>query len=116
MIFDQAFTREGVTVVRPSDAIRTESVDELRAYLEGCLKKDAVHVVFDLSKVAFICSSGLGVLMELVSKFRRQEGNIVFAGLTGLAFKTFKTMQLQRIFSVFGTTQEAIEYFEKAQA
>lgn len=69
--------REGVLFVRPGGEVDIRVTDDLRSILEDSLGKNSVnHLVFNLSRVSFIDSSGLGVILGRYKRLAQQGGRV----------------------------------------
>ena len=64
-------------------------------------------IVLDLGAVSFIDSSGLGALVASL-KALGKEGDLVLSGTAGTVVSMFKLTRMDKVFRMFGTTEEAI--------
>lgn len=64
-------------------------------------------IVLDLQAVSFIDSSGLGALVSSLKAMGR-EGDLVLCGTGGTVVSMFKLTRMDKVFRMFGTTDEAI--------
>ncbi len=107
-----AVDREGdVTVV-------TVPVEELDAGNSGELKRElapvlheAQNAVFDLSRVRFIDSSGLGAMLSCLRQLSGRGGDLKLCGLTQQVRATFELVRLDRIFDIHDRRAEAVRAF-----
>jgi anti-sigma B factor antagonist len=67
------------------------------------------RILFDLSELNYIGSSGLGALVRLKQAVEPHHRKIMLAGLNPMVLDLFETAGLTRIFPVFDTPQEALE-------
>ena len=103
----------GITVVRvegdflsePDQRIFTERIREL-------VRKGMRHVVIDLAKVKHMNSCGLGSLVCALTTLRKAGGDIRLAGMGTGVHDLFIITQLERIFEVFPTTEQAVDKFQ----
>jgi anti-sigma B factor antagonist len=65
------------------------------------------EIVLDMSAVTFIDSSGLGALVSILKAMGR-EGDLVLCGTAGTVVSMFKLTRMDKVFRMFGTTDEAI--------
>ena len=86
-----------------TDALRAD----LNAHIAAC-RKDGDRLVLDFSKVDYISSVGLRVLMLAAKKAREQEGTIVVAGLQPVVREIFEISRFNLVFQCFGTVREAL--------
>ena len=67
------------------------------------------NVVFDFSKVSFMDSSGIGVIMGRYRKVMYDDGKVVVTGLNKITDKILKMAALYKIVEKYETVEEAIE-------
>lgn len=67
------------------------------------------NLIFDLSGVKYIDSSGLSALLVGNRIFSEDGGIFVMAGLTDHVMKLIKISQLHNVLNILPTTQEAID-------
>ena len=73
-------------------------------------KMDAgTNVLFDLSKMVHIDSSGLGVLVQVLQKAKASGAKVVLAGLQPGPKIVFDITKVSRVFEVVPTVAEAME-------
>src|SRR5882672_254754 len=80
---------------------------ELNAHLAAC-RKGGDRLVLDFSKVDYISSVGLRVLMLAAKKTREQDGSIVVAALQPVVREIFEISRFNLVFQCFGTVREAL--------
>jgi len=86
-----------------TDALRAD----LNAYVAAC-SKGGDRLVLDFSKVDYISSVGLRVLMLAAKKVREQDGLIVVAALQPVVREIFEISRFNLVFQCFGTVREAL--------
>jgi anti-sigma B factor antagonist len=71
---------------------------------------DNIHrCAVDLSEVRYMNSSGIGVLITLLTKFRNQEGEMILIKPSEKIEKLLLITKLNNIFSIVDRKEEAIE-------
>ena len=99
--------RGEATVARPDgDRIDIESALRFRSELLE-LVKSRRRVVLDLAAVEFIDSSGLGALVSALKAARTGGGELRLAALRPNVRQLLEIMRLDRVFSLYGTVEEA---------
>lgn len=68
-------------------------------------------VVFDLSRLQFIDSSGLGAFLAVQRMLNKQEGKLKLANLNKPIQTMFEIVSMHRIFDIFPTVEEAVKTF-----
>jgi len=74
----------------------------------------AVKLVLDLSKLDFLGSVGLSVLVLLLQRVRKGEGRLALAGLTGLCRDVMRVTGLERAFQICDDVPAALKVLAKA--
>lgn len=69
--------------------------------------KDGTNVLFDLSKMAHIDSSGLGVLVQVLQKAKAGGGKVILAGLQPGPKIVFDITKVSRVFEIVPTAADA---------
>ncbi|CAN5712104.1 STAS domain-containing protein [soil metagenome] len=70
------------------------------------------HTVVNLSKVNFIDSTGLSMLVKGVKHQREQHGDLVLCELQQPVRIIFELTRLDRMFQIYSTEREAIQAFQ----
>lgn len=65
-------------------------------------------IVFDVSEITFVDSSGLGAIVSSLKMLGRQ-GDLVIAGAGETVLSLFKLTRMDRVFRMFATEKEAVE-------
>ena len=84
---------------------------EIENLLAGLVRKEEKKVVFDLSRVFYIDSSGLGVIANCFNKLQRAGGGLRIAGAGGKIRDLFKTTRLDTVLSFYPGVSEAARDF-----
>ena len=69
-------------------------------------------VVFDLSRLAFVDSSGLGAFLSCLRHVHAQGGDLKLCGLSQPVRALFELVRMHRIFHIFDTQAAAIRAFQ----
>jgi len=100
--------KEGRTVV--------EIVGEIDAYTAGPLRKSLVtlsqaghhKLIIDMTAVAFMDSSGLGVLVGAMKRARNNRGDLCIVGARERILQTLRITGLIRVFPLYASLSEAL--------
>ena len=104
---------------------RTHFVDvegQVDLYSAPALKERALHVVaegrehviVDLSRVSFIDSTGLGILVMTLKSLRRRGGALSLVVTDYDLERLFEKTGLDGTFAIFRSRDDALEHLEKA--
>jgi anti-anti-sigma factor len=100
-------TPQGV-LVRLTGEAGLVSVDTLQKWLTGLVARRPRLVVFDLAGLDFVTSLAMGVLVGFRRGVCRYGGEVKLAALRPLVLGAFLTAQLQELFPVTETVEEAL--------
>jgi anti-sigma B factor antagonist len=71
------------------------------------------QVVFDLSQLDFVDSSGLGSLLSCLRHMQARGGDLKLCGMSKSVRALFELVRMHRIFHIFETQTEAIRAFQQ---
>lgn len=74
---------------------------------------DARQAVFDLTRVEFIDSSGLGALVSLNRFLGQQGGELKLAGANRDVYSVFEMVRLHRLFEIHPSVEAAVSSFSE---
>jgi anti-sigma B factor antagonist len=94
--------------------IAGDNVDYLNDQVRRCIDSHS-SVVVNLGAVTFIDSSGLGLLVRLVTTTRNSAAGLRFCGANDQIKKVLELTKLRDILNVYATEQQAIEAFGKKE-
>lgn len=93
------------------ELVLTDS-QQIKEEVKQAIEKDGrFQVVIDLSKVDFIDSSGLGVLIGWFKTVNQAQGKIAYVGLTEYVNKIISLAKLDKIFPIYAACEEATAQF-----
>ena len=84
---------------------------EFKSQVSPLIKAKA-KLVFDLTKVKFVDSSGLGALLSCLRRVNAEGGDLKICGVTKQVRLIFELVRLHRIFEMFNTREEAAKVFD----
>lgn len=73
------------------------------------LKADHKKLIFDLSRVTLLDSTGVGVLVMCHAKVKKAGGILRIAGVTGMVEDTLKLTSVDKLIGSFPTVDEAAQ-------
>ena len=94
-------TLTGKLMMGPESGQIVSLIDEL-------VQRGRRIVVFDMSGVTAIDSTGIGRFIYTYNKLAGLGGDMRMAGATGHVFQTFKVSLLDKVFRFFPTVEEAV--------
>jgi len=101
--------RQGALFVRPHGEVDLSVADRFRETLEENLAKNSVsHLVFNLNRVSFIDSSGLGVILGRYKKLAQQGGRVSLVGAQPQVRRILALSGLLTVMPEYSSEEEAI--------
>jgi anti-sigma B factor antagonist len=97
----------------PAVAVRGEvdisAVDMLDAVLESAILKSVGTFVVDLTEVSFLDSSGLAAIVRARALLGRDDRRLAVVSPPGPARRILELTNMQELFAIFSSRQEAAE-------
>ena len=100
-----------VTVFSLKGNLDALTAPQLKKEIEALLAARKIHVVFDLSALELIDSSGVGAIVSLFKRVRTLQGDVKIARLAGQPSEIFKLLRLDRAFEIFDSVDAAVARF-----
>ena len=96
----QALDLVGEVDVYKAPLLRQAIMDQVDANVK--------HLLIDLTKVEYLDSTGLGILIGGVKRLKEQGGTLRLVGPSARITRIFEITGLNRIFDVYASEQEAL--------
>lgn len=86
---------------------------EVHEQIKNLVQDGIKKIVIDLSKVKWLNSSGIGMLMACLTTLRKNGGELVISGATEKVNSAFMVTKLITLFQSFDSVEDALAGFEK---
>lgn len=96
------------------DLIGGGDTDALLERVKFHVEKGVIKCIVDISDVRYINSSGIGLLITILTKVRNKEGELILINPSEQVKKLLIITKLNAIFSILKTREEAIKRLSKA--
>ncbi len=83
--------------------------DELKELIED----KYYRIIFDMSELEYINSTGLNFFLKVLTKVRKFDGEVVLCSLNKLLLELMVTTKLNSFFTIVDNVDEALEHLEK---
>ncbi|HET8858402.1 STAS domain-containing protein [Marivirga sp.] len=90
------------------DLIGENNGSGLVELLNDYINKGITKCIIDISEVRYMNSSGIGVLITILTKLRNKEGEVVLVNPSDQVKKLLLITKLNNIFTIYNTKEEAI--------
>jgi anti-sigma B factor antagonist len=103
-----------ITILEFSGNITATESRRVEALVEDLLKQNHRNLVFDLTEVNYIDSSGMGSIAHCFARAIRNDGGLRIAGVNGRVKQLFHLTRLDAVFPFYPTSLAACAGFEAA--
>jgi anti-sigma B factor antagonist len=107
---------EEIAVARVSGELDVATAPELRDTLIRIIDNGYVRIVLDMAGVAFIDSTGLGVLTGMLHRLRPHDGALVVAGPSPAVRNALHLTHLDQVLAVHDSLPDAIAAINTGRA
>ena len=102
------YRKDGIEVVTVEGEIDIYTAPRLRELLIDLVSKNNYQLIVNLDKVAFLDSTGLGVLVGGLKRVRAHDGWLDLVCTQERILKIFKITGLTKVFGIYQTVDQAI--------
>ena len=101
-----------VTVVQvPVENLDASNTKEFKGQVSPLLEAKG-KLVFDMAKVKFVDSSGLGALLSCLRQVNAEGGDLKRSSRTAAWWLFLQLVRMHRIFEIFNTREEAAKAYD----
>jgi len=105
---------EGTLILKlKGDLIGEDSGVEIIELVNDQIQKGVMLSIIDISELRYINSSGIGVLITILTKFRNKGGEVCLLNPSESVKKLLIITKLNAIFSIANSEKEALEILKK---
>lgn len=98
----------GVWLVMPKGRLDHTASKRLEAVLSGQLEAGHKQLILDMTKVDFVSSRALKMLVSLWKRARDMRGDLVLVGLSARVREVFSMIGFDLVFTIFTSVDEAL--------
>ncbi len=98
------------------DLIGENHGPELISIVNNQLSKDVIFCIVDLNDARYINSSGIGVLITILTKFRNRGGEVVLVRPPKTVEKLLIITKLNSIFNIAASLDDAFSLLRKTES
>ena len=109
MSFSYSISKEDEVVIiyLEGNLIANHQIDDLQNELDFQLNDEGLKLVLDLSKMEYMNSTGLGVLIHIFTQVRNNGGEVILVNIPENINKLLLITKLNSIFNVEETLEDA---------
>ncbi|MCE9624683.1 MAG: STAS domain-containing protein [Deltaproteobacteria bacterium] len=102
-----------ICILEIEGEVDAEHSAQLKKAIVKARDEFAKHFILDLSRVSFIDSTGLGVLISLMRHLNENSGRLKLAGLQDEVRSIFEITRLYKVFDLVPSAEDALKDFQK---
>lgn len=100
-----------VTVVTiPGEVLDTANIGEFKQAVGPVLDRHR-KLIFDMSELVFVDSSGCGALLSCLRKIKAQNGDLKLCNVSARVRDLFSVIRMDKVFQIFNSRDEAAKAF-----
>lgn len=99
----------GFVVVTIEGEVDLNSSPQMRKAFTELIDRKTSKVVVDFSKVAYIDSSGLATLIEMMQRLKKNQGQMHLVQMSPKIRSIFEITRLDKLFSILATPEDAVK-------
>lgn len=101
-----------VLFYRLTGSLETGNVAEAKEFIAPVWEKDEPQILFDLARVEYVDSAGLGFLIGTLRRAAQSGGSLKLCGLSAYLTGVFGIVNLQNILETFPDKEAALESYQ----
>ncbi|MFY0601675.1 MAG: STAS domain-containing protein [Cyclobacteriaceae bacterium] len=113
MKYSHHIDTDKIKLIFSGDLIGENNGPDLVELINDALSKNIKYCLIDISDVRYINSSGIGVLITILTKFRNKSGELYLINPSEHVQKLLIITKLQAIFNIVSTEEEAFSKISK---
>lgn len=99
-----------IVVALPGEMLDASNAKEFKRDIAPLLEPNA-KMVFDLTELRFVDSSGLGAFLSCLRQLNATGGDLKLCGMSKPVRGLFELVRMHKIFDICGTRDEALHAF-----
>jgi anti-sigma B factor antagonist len=96
-----------VLVIRADGGLNSDTAGEFVSDIEKLVDAGLRKIIVDCSRLEYISSYGLGVLVRLHKRMKQKEGDVKIASLNSVVTDVLRLTRLSRVFAVYESVARA---------
>lgn len=112
MTIQESIQNDVLVLKLEGDLMGGEDNETLRKIIDKAIKTENVEVVIDMSKVTWMNSSGLGMLISALTTLRSSGGDLRLANLNDRLRRPIQITKLDSVFNEYDSVKQAIESYK----
>lgn len=108
--------KDAIVVQLKSESLDAKDAPEFKMKVIDIINSHgSTHVIFDLQRLKFIDSSGLGSFLAILRNLNSQGGDLKLANMSNTVRTMFELVSMHKIFEIYNTTDAALQSFSQVE-
>lgn len=99
-----------IICLKLAGSLVASTLDAVKAQVQKLIEKKYIHIIFDMSRVEFVDSSGLGMCISSARELDAISGRLVCSGLKENVQKLFTMTRADQKITVMATRKDAFDH------
>lgn len=99
-----------VVFVIPGETLDASNAKAFKSDVAGLMTEGA-KLVFDMSRLRFVDSSGLGAILSCLRQLHAVGGDLKLCAMSKPVRALFELVRMHRVFEIFNNSEEAVRAF-----
>lgn len=104
--------RDGLAICRIEGDVNLRAAPDIKKTFAGLIDQKPPRIVINFSKVSYIDSSGLGMLVETLKRVKAYGGCLKLTNLSSMIKSMFEIIKFDKIFDILPDEESAIADFK----
>ena len=104
---------EDILVIKLHGKLDAATSPEFNAEVEKHFQQGKRKIIIDCAYLGYISSFGIGTLVTLQARLRKQGGEVKLAAVQGIVAEVLKIVRLDRLLEMYGDIEFARESFHE---
>ena len=108
-------TDKDILILSADGGLNSHNADQFVGELQTLVESGARKLIVDCTKLTYISSYGIGILIRLHKKLAEVGGEVKIAAVDNPIIKILRLMRLDTVFEIYMNAREAREAFENSE-
>jgi len=109
-------TDKDILILSADGGLNSHNADQFVTELQTLVDAGALKLIVDCTKLSYISSYGVGILVRLHKKLAESGGEVKIAAVDSPIIKVLRLLRLDAVFEIYMNVREAREAFAESEA
>ncbi len=112
MTYSHHLEAQVLHIILQGDMLGLNKELQLLDFADQHIQQDIKHCVLDLTHVTYMNSTGISIMIRMLTRFRNVGGDVILVNPNESVAKLFIITKLNTVFTIVPTTTEAVEFLK----